>query len=433
LAEYFDLKDGYAKAGACIALGLSTSGIWNESDPAKALLEEAIQSPESCVKLGAAIGLGLAYAAASRSDLKETFETLINDENLPIEVSGCAALSLALVFIADCDEDVSNTVLTSLMAFSKESLDKPFAKFFTVALGLNFLGQQKRSEAVLEAVQSIEHPIGKFSELVIEICAYIGSGNVLKIQEYMQRASKVTEDPAEIELQCLSLIGIAFISISEVVGTNIIIRLIHQILHYCELPLKRVVPIMLTIIGIANSNIQIADLLYKLAHDEDQEIALRALFGLGIIGAGSNNSRIANLLRSLAGYYESENEYIYIIKIALGILHAGKGLVGISPFYSDGFLFSKTGYASLIILAFSMMNMQEFLIKNNHYILYYLGLAIYPKMLFYLDEELKEMKVNVRVGQAIDTVGQVGKPRKITGFQTHTSPVLINSGERFSN
>lgn len=36
----------------------------------------------------------------------------------------------------------------------------------------------------------------------------------------------------------------------------------------------------------------------------------------------------------------------------------------------------------------------------------------------------------MRVGQAIDVVGHAGKPKKITGFQTHTTPVLINHGER---
>ena len=34
------------------------------------------------------------------------------------------------------------------------------------------------------------------------------------------------------------------------------------------------------------------------------------------------------------------------------------------------------------------------------------------------------------MGQAIDVVGHAGKPKKITGFQTHTTPVLINFGER---
>ena len=42
ISDYFDLKDGYAKAGACVALGLSTSGVWDENDAARALLEESL-------------------------------------------------------------------------------------------------------------------------------------------------------------------------------------------------------------------------------------------------------------------------------------------------------------------------------------------------------------------------------------------------------
>lgn len=40
------------------------------------------------------------------------------------------------------------------------------------------------------------------------------------------------------------------------------------------------------------------------------------------------------------------------------------------------------------------------------------------------------MNVQVRVGQAVDTVGQAGHPKTITGFQTHASPVLMSFGER---
>lgn len=32
--------------------------------------------------------------------------------------------------------------------------------------------------------------------------------------------------------------------------------------------------------------------------------------------------------------------------------------------------------------------------------------------------------------QAVDVVGQAGKPKAITGFQTHTTPVLLAHGER---
>lgn len=100
ISDYFDLKDGYAKAGACIALGLSTSGIWDENDPARALLEESLQSEEPSMKLGAVIGMGLAYATSNRADFKETLAEVINDENLSVEISANAALSLSLIFVS---------------------------------------------------------------------------------------------------------------------------------------------------------------------------------------------------------------------------------------------------------------------------------------------------------------------------------------------
>lgn len=41
-----------------------------------------------------------------------------------------------------------------------------------------------------------------------------------------------------------------------------------------------------------------------------------------------------------------------------------------------------------------------------------------------------QVNVSVRVGQAVDVVGQAGKPKGITGFQTQTTPVLLAHGER---
>ncbi|KAM3578191.1 proteasome regulatory particle base subunit, partial [Umbelopsis sp. WA50703] len=35
-----------------------------------------------------------------------------------------------------------------------------------------------------------------------------------------------------------------------------------------------------------------------------------------------------------------------------------------------------------------------------------------------------------RVGQAVDVVGQAGRPKTITGFQTHSTPVLLAHSER---
>lgn len=53
-----------------------------------------------------------------------------------------------------------------------------------------------------------------------------------------------------------------------------------------------------------------------------------------------------------------------------------------------------------------------------------------PRMLITFDDNLNQLQVPVRVGMAVDVVGQAGKPKTITGFQTHTTPVLLAMGER---
>lgn len=55
---------------------------------------------------------------------------------------------------------------------------------------------------------------------------------------------------------------------------------------------------------------------------------------------------------------------------------------------------------------------------------------MYPRLLMTFDEDLRPLSVSVRVGQAVDTVGQAGRPKTITGFQTHNTPVLLGFGDR---
>ena len=53
-----------------------------------------------------------------------------------------------------------------------------------------------------------------------------------------------------------------------------------------------------------------------------------------------------------------------------------------------------------------------------------------PRMLITVNEDLTWRPVTVRVGLAVETVGQAGKQKTITGFQTHTTPVLLGAKER---
>ena len=49
------------------------------------------------------------------------------------------------------------------------------------------------------------------------------------------------------------------------------------------------------------------------------------------------------------------------------------------------------------------------------YMLFYLAPALRPRVLMTLDEAGDLLPVSVRVGQAVDTVAQAGKPKAITG------------------
>lgn len=62
--------------------------------------------------------------------------------------------------------------------------------------------------------------------------------------------------------------------------------------------------------------------------------------------------------------------------------------------------------------------------------LFWLVTAMQPRFMMTVDEKLEMLPVTVRVGQAVDVVGQAGKPRTISGFQTHLSPVRLGHGDR---
>ena len=112
------------------------------------------------------------------------------------------------------------------------------------------------------------------------------------------------------------------------------------------------------------------------------------------------------------------------------MLHMGKGLMTLNPMHSDRMITSGPALGGVLTLIYSCIDLKSTLLDKTHYLLYYLTCAMNPRMLITVNEDLSWRPVTVRVGQAVDTVGQAGKPKTITGFQTHTTPVLINAKER---
>merc|ERR1740139_1561534 len=344
-----------------------------------------------------------------------------------VEVS-LAGLALGMIFVGKCDDNVGGTIVQRLMEATDEELDHSHARFLCLGLALLFLGQMEKADAMIEALRTIEHKISKFAVLMLESCAYAGSGNVLKVQEMLHQCTEhLTEDA---DHQMVAVLGVGLITMGESVGTEMALRTFDHLLHYCELPIKRAIPLALAILHVSNPDFAVIDQLSRLSHDPDAEISQNAIIGMGVVSAGTNNSRVAGLLRQLSEFYSKEAGHIFCVRIAQGLLHLGKGLMTLNPFHSDRILTCGPSLGALLVVLHSCLDLKNTLLDKTHYLLYYLTCAMNPRMLITVNEDMSWRPVTVRVGMAVETVGQAGKPKTITGFQTHTTPVLLGAKER---
>ena len=73
--------------------------------------------------------------------------------------------------------------------------------------------------------------------------------------------------------------------------------------------------------------------------------------------------------------------------------------------------------AALLAIFHASLDLKSTLLDKMHYLLYFCAAAINPRFMQTVDENLEPISVSVRVGQAVETVGQAGRPKTITGFQ----------------
>jgi len=426
--KYLSSTEFELKAGACLGIGMLCSGV-DDEDMAFSLLSEYINSNDPMLRIASTCGLGLSYAGQRREDLVELLEDTISSSERSVAEISLSALSLGFVHVGNCDEDVGTMLMSKLMEMNDTQLDDNMSRFLCLGLGLLYLGRTERCEAMLEAVKTIEHNRGKFAQIVLEACAYAGTGNVLQIQQMLRVCAEHISEPDKAQHQMAAVIGIALVALGEDVGTEMCLRAFDHLLHYGEIPVKRSVPLALALLYVSNPDYTVADQLSRLSHDADKEVAMNAIFGLGMISAGTNNSRVAGMLRQLSEFYAKDTNVLFVVRIAQGLLGLAKGLCSLNPFHSDRLLMIETGTAGLLTALFCCLDMKTVLDKY-HYLLYFLVPAMNPRFIATIDESNAAVPLNIRVGQRVEIVGQAGRPKTISGFQTHTTPVLLGYMER---
>lgn len=447
LDAYMYIDDEPVKAGAYLALGLVSCGVKAEADPVLALLgdEDLISRANPDQKMAQIMAIGLAYAGSNKEQALAFLLPYVQDHNVEMKLSAMAALSLGLIFVGSARGDILDDILQTLMQRHEDRSDQlkdKWARFMALGVGLLCFGRQEEVDVILETLKAIDHPMSKACQVLAEVCAWAGTGAVLKIQELLHMCNEqINSDDKDSDdtngdkksdelVQSYAVLGLALVAMGEDIGQDMTLRQLGHLMHYGESNIRKVVPLAMALVSPSNPQMKVYDTLSRYSHDNDIDVAINAIFAMGLLGAGTNNARLAQLLRQLASYYHRDANALFMVRIAQGLLHMGKGTMTVNPFNTDRQVLSRVAAAGLLTVMVALIDARDFVLKDTHYLLYFLAMSAQPRWLVTLDEELNPLKVNVRVGQAVDVVGQAGKPKTITGWQTQSTPVLLGYGER---
>ena len=486
LDKYLYSDDDDLQSGALIGLGLLSAGVRPEaSDETFELLIDFVSGLHNGKIRAAYIGLSLAFSGSRNEKVLKYFMDKINDEDCPFDIACIAALGLGHTFVGSGNPEIAEAIVLHLLDRPHEELSSPWTKFMCLGLGLLFLGMGDNVDDAIELVSALDHPMTSSIETLIMVCAFAGSGDVLFVQDLLSRIiddsfnlsdddgeevaaeDNETADPTglkpvasiedkeendemdvdvkpteesnndeeqkklkkanDLHQSFYAVLGIATTVMGEDIGKEMSLRHFGHLMHYGDEYVKRAVPLALSLLSVSNPQINIYETLSRYTHDEDMDVSSNAIYAMGILGAGTNNSRLAQLLRNLASYYSNSSSSLFMTRIAQGLVHLGKGTVTLDC-YNDSGALNKTALASLLTVMVGLT--EPTFMASHHYLFYYLNAGMRPKYLITLDETGKPIQVNVRVGQAVDIVGQAGKPKDITGWTTHATPVLLNHNER---
>lgn len=435
--RYLYASDTMVVSGALLAFGIIASGITDDVDPAFAVLSEYVSNDDDIVKIGAMWGLGIAYAGRAKEDVKEILIPMIGNPDVSIELASIAALSAALCYTGTADGELVEIILQSLMLRGEQELDSTHGRNIAHALGVLFLGKQEAAEATIEVAKTLPEKTSKYSCNVLDMFAYAGTGDVLKVQEFLATCGEQLEHDAESDVepwqtahQSVAAIAIGAIASGEELGAQMAHRALEHVLQYGGPAAKKGVPLALAILNVSNPDVAVIDTLGRLAHDTDELVVMSALISLGIVGAGTNNARLAGLLRNLSLYYSKDASILFLVRISQGLVHSGKGLLTLSPYSSSSKAMLRPAMAAIMIVMLNALDCKQTIGGKMHYLLFGLATALTPRMLLTVDESGAMLPVPVRVGDAVDVSAQAGKPKTITGFSTNDTPVLLAANQR---
>ena len=268
-------------------------------------------------------------------------------------------------------------------------------RFQCVSLFLALSGTQQRSEVVVETLRTLPGDFGRMVSTLVDVCAYAGTGNVLKIQNLLYICSEQNEQSEKEETkkkdskskdkeprdlfthQGVAVLGIGLIAMGEEIGSQMAHRMLGHLMRYGTPIIRRAVPLALSLLNVSNPQLTVLETLSKYSHDSDAETARNAILSLGLVGAGTNHARLVSMLRQLASYHHKDPVSLMLVRMAQGLTHLGKGTMTLNPFHSDRQIMCLASVGALFVTAFCFLdaNSCKFPAYGLRYMMFYFQLS----------------------------------------------------------
>eukprot|EP00268_Persea_americana_P057200 TRINITY_DN6838_c0_g2_i1.p1 TRINITY_DN6838_c0_g2~~TRINITY_DN6838_c0_g2_i1.p1 ORF type:complete len:186 (-),score=49.29 TRINITY_DN6838_c0_g2_i1:1165-1722(-) len=183
--------------------------------------------------MGAIMGLGLAYAGSQNEQIRTLLSPILVDPKAPLKVLAFTAISLGLVFVGSCNEEVAQSIVRSIMMDQSETkIRNSLIQFLPLGLGLLFLRKKEAVKKTMENSKAFPENIRKCCCLTLQSLAYAGTGDVLKVQKFLRKCAQLPEE-GDIH-QGPAVMGIAPVAMAEELGIDMAIRSMEHLLKYGE-------------------------------------------------------------------------------------------------------------------------------------------------------------------------------------------------------
>ncbi|KAK2948905.1 putative 26S proteasome non-ATPase regulatory subunit 2 [Blattamonas nauphoetae] len=417
MTSYVQSNSDWAAAGALLGLGISTCGVQDEFDPTLALIQEHVNAPEKIKRCCTILGAGIAYCHTNRADLDWLTGLLVEEEEL-LDVVACTALASGMVNAGTADPTISEAMFMSL---AERDANSPLSKLIAVGIGLLFLGRKAECQTIVETTSILPDPIKDFAAIIIQSCAYAGTGDVLVIQKFLGEVA---------EGKGIAALGVALVAMGEKLGSEMALRHFERMIQFSTPEIKPYIAVGLGLLSVGNPTFGVLPFLSKMTHDANPKVCVAAMLSLGMMAAGTNNGATAKLLRELTVFHQQNPQLTFVARLALGMVHLGKGSLTLNPVCYDGKLIRLSSMVGLILFSNVILTSDELLLKDYPFLFFLFTPAIHPRVVTTVTPDGTFVPVSLRLGQAVDFAGLPGNPNVVTGFQTMKSPCVLQAGQR---